>query len=45
VVLLTSLYTAIHPVPLITGMVRVFPLQRRPHGLHILGRLRTAYLS
>jgi len=45
VVLLTSLYTAIHPVPLISGMVRVFPPQRRPHVLHILGRLRTAYLG
>ncbi len=45
VILLTSLYTAIHPDPLISGMVRVFPPQRRPHVLHILGRLRTAYLG
>jgi predicted PurR-regulated permease PerM len=45
VVLLTSLYTAIHPDPLISGMVRVFPPARRPHVLHILGRLRTAYLG
>lgn len=45
VVLLTSLYTAIHPDPLLSGMVRVFPPQRRPHVLHILGRLRTAYLG
>jgi predicted PurR-regulated permease PerM len=45
VILLTSLYTAIHPDPLISGMVRVFPPQRRPHVMHILGRLRTAYLG
>ena len=45
VVLLTSLYTAIHPEPLINGMVRLFPIPRRPHVQHILIRLRTAYLA
>lgn len=45
IVLLTSLYTAIHPDPLVNGIVRVFPIHRRPHVLHILGRLRTAYLA
>jgi predicted PurR-regulated permease PerM len=45
VVLLTALYTAIHPDPLVNGMIRVFPPQRRPHVLHILGRLRVTYLA
>lgn len=45
VVLVTALYSAIHPGPLITGVIRVFPIQRRSHVLHILGRLRVAYLG
>lgn len=45
VILLTSLYTAIHPEPLINGMIRLFPIPRRPHVQHILLRLRTAYLA
>ncbi len=45
VVLLTSLYTAIHPDPLVSGMIRLFPIPRRPHVHHILMRLRTAYLA
>jgi predicted PurR-regulated permease PerM len=45
VILLTSLYTAIHPRPLVDGLVRVFPIPRRPHVHHILTRLRTAYLA
>jgi predicted PurR-regulated permease PerM len=45
VVLLTALYTAIHPDPLVNGMIRLFPPQRRPHVVHILGRLRIAYLA
>jgi predicted PurR-regulated permease PerM len=45
VVLLTALYTAIHPEPLVSGMIRLFPVPRRPHVHHILMRLRTAYLA
>ena len=45
VILLTSLYTAIHPAPLVNGMIRLFPIPRRPHVHHILMRLRTAYLA
>jgi predicted PurR-regulated permease PerM len=45
VVLLTSLYTAIHPGPLVNGLVRLFPIPCRPHMSHILRRLRTAYLA
>jgi predicted PurR-regulated permease PerM len=45
VVLLTSLYTAIHPEPLVNGLMRLFPIPRRPQVHHILMRLRTAYLA
>jgi predicted PurR-regulated permease PerM len=45
VVLLTSLYTAIHPEPLINGIMRLFPIPRRPHVQRVLVRLRTAYLA
>lgn len=45
VVLLTALYTAIHPEPLVTGFVSLSPPSRRPHAEHILARLRTAYLG
>jgi predicted PurR-regulated permease PerM len=36
VVLLTSLYTAIHPEPLLNGLIRLFPVPRRQHVHHIL---------
>ncbi len=45
VVLLTALYTAIHPEPLITGFVRIAPPSKRPQAEHILSRLRVAYLG
>jgi predicted PurR-regulated permease PerM len=45
VVLLTALYTAIHPEPLLSGFIRMFPIPRRPHVQHILQRLRTAYIA
>jgi predicted PurR-regulated permease PerM len=45
VILLTSLYTAIHPDPLLNGLIRLFPIPRRQHAHHILMRLRTAYLA
>lgn len=45
VILLTALYTAIHPDPLASGIIRLFPPRRRPHARHVLLRLRTAYLS
>jgi predicted PurR-regulated permease PerM len=45
VILLTSLYTAIHPEPLVNGMIRLFPIPRRAHVQHVLMRLRTAYLA
>ena len=45
VVLLTALYTAIHPEPLATGVVRMAPPSKRPQAEHILARLRVAYLG
>src|SRR5205823_4685927 len=45
VVLLTSLYTAIHPEPLLRSLIRLFPIPRRPHVHHVVSRLRTAYLG
>ena len=45
VVLLTALYSAIHPDPLVNGLVRVVPPQGRPKAKLILCRLRVAYLG
>ncbi|MFZ0088300.1 MAG: AI-2E family transporter [Solirubrobacteraceae bacterium] len=45
VVLLTALYTAIHPEPLASGLVRIAPPPRRPQAERILSRLRVAYLA
>jgi predicted PurR-regulated permease PerM len=45
VILLTALYSAIAPQPLVDGLVRLFPPGRRPHTRHVLSRLRTAYLA
>jgi predicted PurR-regulated permease PerM len=45
VILLTTLYTAIHPQPLADGVVRIVPPSRRPQAVHILSRLRVAYLG
>jgi predicted PurR-regulated permease PerM len=45
VIVLTALYTAIHPDPLVGGTVRLFPPRQRPHARHVLARLRAAYLG
>lgn len=45
VILLTALYTAIHPGPLVNAFVRVFPPPRRGHVEHIIFRLRQAYIG
>ncbi|HLY50740.1 MAG TPA: AI-2E family transporter [Solirubrobacteraceae bacterium] len=45
VILLTALYTAIHPEPLRTGIVRVVPPQGRAKAEVVLCRLRVAYLG
>ena len=45
VVLLTALYTAIRPDPLVNGFLRLFPPARRPEAEAVLGRLRHSYLG
>jgi predicted PurR-regulated permease PerM len=45
VVLLTALYTAIRPDPLVNGFLRLFPPVRRPEASAVLGRLRYSYLG
>ncbi len=45
VVLLTALYSAIHPEPLVAGAIRLAPPQRRNTARIILVRLRIAYLG
>lgn len=45
VVLLTALYTAIQPEPLIDGITRLVPPARRDVARHILARLREAYIG
>jgi predicted PurR-regulated permease PerM len=45
VILLTALYTAIHPQPLVSGLVRTVPPPHRPKAEVILDRLRLAYLG
>lgn len=45
VVLLTALFTAIQPRPLVHGALRLVPLRRRDHARLIFARLATAYLG
>jgi predicted PurR-regulated permease PerM len=45
VILLTALYTAIHPEPLVNGAVRVVPPAHRDLAWRIMDRLRTDYLA
>jgi predicted PurR-regulated permease PerM len=45
VVLLTALYTAVHPRPLVSGAVRLVPPAHRPHARHIMRRLAQTYVG
>jgi predicted PurR-regulated permease PerM len=45
VVLLTALYTAIHPEPLYTGIIRIVPPQGRARAEVVLSRLGGAYIG
>jgi len=44
-VILTAVYAAINPRPLVTGLVRLVPPAGRDHAEHILDRLRTSWLG
>lgn len=45
VMLLTALFIAINPRPLVAGLLRLLPPSQRGHGSRVLARLRTAYLG
>ena len=45
VVLISALYMAISPDPLVNGLVRLFPVSRRPDVLRTLERIRLAWLA
>jgi predicted PurR-regulated permease PerM len=45
VVLISALYMAISPDPLVNGLVRLFPVSRRPDVLRTLERIRVAWLA
>jgi predicted PurR-regulated permease PerM len=45
VVVLTALFISIRPEPLVGGALRLFPPDRRGHALHVMRRLRTAWLG
>src|SRR5436190_1640020 len=45
VVLLTTVYCAIHPRPLVEGGIRLFPPARREHVRHVMSRLADSYMG
>jgi predicted PurR-regulated permease PerM len=45
VVLISALYAAINPSPLLRGLVRLFPPEERPHALAFADRIRKAWLG
>ena len=45
VMLITALYIAINPSPLVNGVVRLFPPPRRQWALEVMGRIRGAWVG
>ncbi len=45
VVIISALYMAISPAPLVDGLTRLFPSSRRPDVLRTLERIRVAWLA
>jgi predicted PurR-regulated permease PerM len=43
--LIIAYYMAANPKPLIGGMLRLFPPDRRDHASHVMGRLRDAWIG
>jgi predicted PurR-regulated permease PerM len=43
--LIIAYYMAARPEPLITGMLRLFPPERRDHAHHVMSRLREAWVG
>ena len=44
-VLITAFFMAVRPRPLVDSLVRLFPPRRREHALHVLARLRAAWVG
>ena len=44
-ILITAYFMAIRPQPLVDGLVRLVPPSRRRHALHVMERLRTAWIG
>jgi predicted PurR-regulated permease PerM len=44
-VLLTAVFIAIRPGPLVSGALRLFPPERRDHAALVMGRLREAWIG
>ncbi len=45
IVLITALYIAINPGPLVNGALRLLPPGRREQGTHVLARVRAAWIG
>jgi predicted PurR-regulated permease PerM len=45
VILITAYYMAVRPQPLIDGVLRLVPPSRREHALHVMRRLRSAWIG
>jgi predicted PurR-regulated permease PerM len=43
--LITAFYMAVRPDPLVQGMLRLLPPDRRAHGRHVLERLRQSWIG
>jgi predicted PurR-regulated permease PerM len=43
--LIIAYYMAAKPEPLVTGMLRLFPPERRDHAQHVMSRLRDAWVG
>lgn len=43
--LIIAYYMAANPKPLINGMLRLFPPERREHAQHVMSRLRNAWIG
>jgi predicted PurR-regulated permease PerM len=44
-VLLTAVFIAVRPDPLVGGVLRLFPLERRDHAAQVMRRLREAWIG
>jgi predicted PurR-regulated permease PerM len=45
VILITAYFMAVRPQPLVDGLLRLVPPSRRRHALHVMERLRTAWIG